>query len=55
MTSGGKNIPASVQARLRNIAQKESKNFNLILLLYIQERFLYRLSISPYLYLIIQL
>lgn len=43
-----KNISASVQGRLRNIAKQEKKTFDLILLLYLQERFLYRLSISPF-------
>ena len=43
-----KNIPASVRARLLNLAKAEQKNFNNVLLQYFQERFLYRLSISPY-------
>ncbi len=43
-----KNITASVQEKLKNIAKKENKNFDLILLLYLQERILFRLSKSKY-------
>jgi predicted nucleotidyltransferase component of viral defense system len=43
-----KNIEASVKARLKNIAKDENINFNQILLLYFQERLLYRVSISNY-------
>jgi len=43
-----KNIPASVRERLKNIAKQSGKTFDLILLLYFQERLLYRLSISDY-------
>ncbi|WP_185222561.1 hypothetical protein [Parageobacillus thermoglucosidasius] len=43
-----KNIPASVGERLKNIAKQGGKTFDLILLLYFQERLLYRLSISNY-------
>ncbi|WP_346206664.1 nucleotidyl transferase AbiEii/AbiGii toxin family protein [Caldifermentibacillus hisashii] len=43
-----KNIPASVRERLKNIAKQSGKTFDLILLLYFQERLLYRLSISNY-------
>jgi len=43
-----KNISASVFAKLKNIAKKNSWNFNLILVRYATERFLYRLSISEY-------
>jgi predicted nucleotidyltransferase component of viral defense system len=43
-----KNIEASVKARLKNIAKDENINFNQILLLYFQERLLYRISISNY-------
>jgi len=43
-----KNIEASVKARLKNIAKDKNINFNQILLLYFQERLLYRLSISNY-------
>lgn len=43
-----KNIGASVRARLLNLAKAEHKNFNTVLLRYFQERFLYRLSVSPY-------
>lgn len=48
MSREPKNIPASIQGRLRNIALQEKKSFDLILLLYLQERFLYRLSVSTY-------
>jgi len=48
MSRESKDIPASIQGHLRNIAQKEKKSFDLILLLYLQERFLYRLSVSRF-------
>ena len=41
-----KNISASVRSKLKNKAQAENKEFNLILTRYALERFLYRLSIS---------
>ncbi|MEA3453913.1 MAG: nucleotidyl transferase AbiEii/AbiGii toxin family protein [Candidatus Caldatribacteriota bacterium] len=43
-----RNIDASIKARLKNIAKQNRKSFNLILQLYMQERLLYRLSISDY-------
>jgi len=43
-----KDIAASVRARLLNIAKGAGRNFDAVLLQYFQERFLYRLSISPY-------
>jgi len=43
-----KNIPASVAARLQNISKESGKAFDLVLLLYLQERLLYRLSISEF-------
>jgi predicted nucleotidyltransferase component of viral defense system len=43
-----KNRPASIRERLKNIAKQNKKNFDLILLLYFQERLLYRLSISDF-------
>lgn len=43
-----KNMAASVRARLANIAKEEQRPFDSILLLYMQERLLYRLSISNY-------
>ncbi|MEA5114479.1 MAG: nucleotidyl transferase AbiEii/AbiGii toxin family protein [Geobacteraceae bacterium] len=43
-----KNIAAFVRARLLNVAKMSSRDFDAVLLPYIQERFLYRLSISPY-------
>lgn len=43
-----KNIAASVRARLLNIAKKSGRDFDAVLLQYMQERFLYRLSLSPY-------
>ena len=42
------NMDASIKARLKNIAKEYKKTFNLILPLYMQERLLYRLSISEY-------
>lgn len=39
---------ASISAKLKNIAKDEKRTYNVILLLYMQERLLYRLSISKY-------
>jgi len=44
MTRELKNIEASVKRRLYNLANKEKLNFDFVLLLFIQERLLYRLS-----------
>ena len=41
-----KNVPASVKARLRHIAQAQNIDFNRVLLLYMQEAFLRRLALS---------
>lgn len=43
-----KNIGASVRAKLINIATESKRDYNAILRSYLQERFLYRLSISSY-------
>ncbi|MEW6622350.1 MAG: nucleotidyl transferase AbiEii/AbiGii toxin family protein [Bacillota bacterium] len=43
-----KNIPASVMGKLKNASRKSNKPLNLIMQLYIQERLLYRLSLSKY-------
>jgi predicted nucleotidyltransferase component of viral defense system len=43
-----KNKPDSILARLKNIARENAVEFNSILILYMQERFLYRLSISAH-------
>jgi predicted nucleotidyltransferase component of viral defense system len=43
-----KDLAASVRARLMNVARETKRDFDAILLQYFQERFLYRLSISPY-------
>ena len=43
-----KNNAASIRARLKNIADKERKQFDFILMLYFVERLLFRLSISRY-------
>jgi predicted nucleotidyltransferase component of viral defense system len=48
MTRELKNIEASIKRRLYNVAKKERLNFDFILLLFMQERLLYRLSISKY-------
>jgi predicted nucleotidyltransferase component of viral defense system len=48
MTKELKNIEASIKRRLYNVAKKERLNFDFILLLFMQERLLYRLSISKY-------
>jgi len=42
------NNAASIRARLKNIADKEHKPFDFILMLYLVERLLFRLSISSY-------
>jgi len=42
------NIGASVCTRLLNIARKDKRDYNALLLQFIQERFLYRLSVSPF-------
>jgi hypothetical protein len=42
------NLPASVHARLRNIARETERSFNEILQFYGMERFLYRLGRSRY-------
>lgn len=41
------NLPASVLARLRNVARAKNTDYQLILRHYAIERLLYRLSISP--------
>lgn len=43
-----KNLGASIRSKLKNKAQAENKDFNLILTRYALERFLYRLSISEH-------
>jgi predicted nucleotidyltransferase component of viral defense system len=43
-----KNIAVSVRARLLNVAKMSGRDFDAVLLQYMQERFLYRLSLSPY-------
>ena len=48
MANATKDIAASVRARLLNIARTSGRDFDALLLQYMQERFLYRLSISPY-------
>jgi len=48
MNSEIKNVIASVKARLQNKAQALSKPFNEVLRYYGIERFLYRLSLTPY-------
>lgn len=48
MTAVIKNITASVRSRLSNTAKKEQRPFDSLLLLYMLERLLYRLSLSEY-------
>ena len=48
MKKGISNLPASINARLWNIAQKEGKLFQEVLQYYALERFLYRLSKSQH-------
>jgi predicted nucleotidyltransferase component of viral defense system len=43
-----KNKPASIRARLMNIARAEGIDFDALLLRYFQERFLYRLTVSEF-------
>ncbi len=43
-----KNMAASVRSRLLNIARQSGKPFDQLLSLYGQERFLFRLSLTPY-------
>ncbi len=43
-----KNIAVSVRNRLMNISNESKRDYNVILRHYFQERFLYRISISPY-------
>ncbi len=43
-----KNLAASVKARLFNYARDNGKDFQGVFRLYVQERFLYRLSKSAY-------
>ncbi|MCD4691851.1 MAG: nucleotidyl transferase AbiEii/AbiGii toxin family protein [Calditrichales bacterium] len=43
-----KDIAASIRARLLNIAKASGRDFNAVLLQFFQERFLYRISVSPY-------
>lgn len=43
-----KDIGASVRARLLDMAKKTGRDFDALLVRYFQERFLYRLSRSPY-------
>ena len=43
-----KNISVSVRNKLLNIANESNRDYNAILRHYFQERFLYRISISPY-------
>lgn len=38
----------SIQTKLRNLAQSDGKNYQLILIRYFQERLIYRLSVSNY-------
>lgn len=44
----GRNVAASVRARLLNLARKQGTQFNLILVRYGVERLLYRLSRSEH-------
>lgn len=47
-TRGPKNLVASVQARLRNLAKAHGEDYNFTLRRYANERFLYRLGQSPH-------
>lgn len=41
-------IIASVKSRLKNMSVKMNRDYNFVLQLYFQERFLYRISISDF-------
>lgn len=43
-----KNLSESIRQRLKNLSELKSRPFDEILRYYAMERFLYRLSISPY-------
>ncbi len=43
-----RNLPASIRARLKNVADARKQDFNLVLTHYGLERLLYRLSVSPH-------
>ena len=43
-----KNVAASVDQRLRNLAGKDHRSIDDVRTRYVWERFLYRLSLSPY-------
>jgi predicted nucleotidyltransferase component of viral defense system len=43
-----KNVAASAQARLRNVARETGTDFQILLSRYVLERLLYRLSVSPH-------
>jgi predicted nucleotidyltransferase component of viral defense system len=43
-----KNNIASIQTRLKNVAQQENKTYQIILIRYFIERLMYRLSVSPF-------
>ena len=45
---GERNPGASLQQKLRNLAKSKSEDTGLLLIQYINERFLYRLSVSKY-------
>ncbi len=46
--SDKKNPGASIRALLLNIARQQGRDYNALLIQYAQERFLYRLSVSPF-------
>ncbi len=48
MTKDPKNLPISIQHKLRNIAKSKGGNSETLLHRYVAERFLYRLSLSKY-------
>ena len=48
LSSRPRNIAASVRARLLNLSRERGEDFNYVLIRYVQERLLYRLSRSVY-------
>ena len=48
MAKPPRNIPASVRARLLNLARQTNQPFDVLLTRFVHERLLYRLSLSPH-------
>ncbi len=48
MTRPPKDLGASVQARLRNVARERGEDVQIVLLQFVLERLLHRIASSPY-------